>query len=335
MTDLFDQQITDGLHRTAARIGVPRGSFGDVRRRVRARRGRHLAAAVVPAVAGMAWIGMRPSGDPSQLSAGATTDSTTGSSDPSPDSAVTSTTTTENTSTLPPDLVDGVLCLDATGQSDGLLAGCLEYLPNARMMKAPSAIIIAGTPMFLVPLAPIYQAEAQALSDRFGLPVRPDVTAHLQQDLAGTDLSDVRVFMVIGTTDPTTCTIPGCDSPATTYVRAADEAWADRVARSSAVFEALGFPAGERTTGPENDAVQVAAADPARPYERQISLTILYGVPEVVTQTTVSWVEHEGSVLVLRQATDGWVYELEVTDSAGGPLPTGDEMLQLLVTTYG
>lgn len=221
MTDLFDQQITDGLHRAVDGIAVPRGSFGDVRRRVRARRSRHVAAAVVPAVAGLALIGMRPSGDPDPLSADATTDSSTGSSDPAPATAVTSstqpTTTSIGGSAISPDLVAGVLCLDATGQSDGLFAGCLEHVPNARTMKAPSAIIIADTPKFLVPLDPAYQVEAETLSDLFGLPVRPDVTAHLQQELAGTDLSGVRVFMVIGTTDAASCTIPGCEIPATSY----------------------------------------------------------------------------------------------------------------------
>ncbi len=314
MTDLFDQQIADGLHRAVDGIAVPRGSFGDVRRRVRARRGRHVAAAVVPAVAGMVWIGMRPSGDPNPLVAGAATDSTTFS--------------------ISPDLIAGVLCLDATGQSDGSLSGCLEYLPDAWMMMAPSAIVLNDAPMFVVPLAPAYQAEAQTLSDWFGLPVRSDLLAHLQQDLAGTDLSGVHVFMVIGTTDATTCTIPGCDIPATSDPAVDEEVWADQVARSASVFEALGFPAGERAVG-ENDVVQVHAVDPARPDERQITLTIRTGVPELVTVSTMSSAEHDGRVVVIRQASDGWFYELEVVDTAGAGLPTVDQILQLLVTTFG
>ena len=338
MTDLFDQQITDGLHRAVDGIAVPRGSFGDVRRRVRARRSRHAAAAVLPAVAGMVWIGMRPSGEPNPLAAGASTDSTTGSSEPSPDTAATSstepTTTSIGGSAISPDLIAGVLCLDATGQSDGLLSGCLEYLPDARMMKAPSAIVLNDAPRFVVPLDPAYQAEAQTLSDRFGLPMRSDLLAHLLEDLAGTDLSDVHVFMVIGTTDATVCTVPGCDIPATSAVPVTDQAWADQVARSVSAFEALGFPAGERVVG-ENDVVQIRAADPARPGERQITLTIRTGVPEVATPTTSSSSERDGSILVVRQASDGWIYELEVTDTSGGALPTGDQMFQVLVTTFG
>lgn len=338
MTDLFDQQITDGLHRAVDDIAVPRGSFGDVRRRVRARRSRHVAAAVAPAVAGMVWIGMRPSGDPNPLGADTSTGSMTGSSEPSPDTAVTSstelTTTSIGGSSISPDLIAGVLCLDATGQSDGLLSGCLAYLPDARMMKAPSAIVLNDAPRFVVPLDPAYQAEAQNLSDWFGLPMRSDLLAHLLEDLAGTDLSGVHVFMVIGTTDATVCTLPECDIPATSYVPVTDEAWADQVARSTTVFEALGFPAGERVAG-ENDVVQIHAADPGRPGERQITLTIRPGVPEQVTVSTMSSAERDGSTLVVRQASDGWFYELEVVDTAGGPLPTIDQMLELLVTTFG
>lgn len=339
MTDLFDQQITDGLHRAVDGIAVPRGSFGDVRRRVRARRGRHVAAAVVPAVASMVWIGMRPSSDPNPLVAGAATDSTTGSSEPAPDTAVTSSTVTSSTGqtttfSISPDLIAGVLCLDATGQSNGSLSGCLEYLPDARMMKAPSAIVLNDAPKFVVPLAPAYQAEAQTLSDWLGLPVRSDLLAHLQQDLAGTDLSGVHVFMVIGTTDATTCTIPRCDIPATSDPAVDEETWADQVARSASVFEALGFPAGERAVG-ENDVVQVHAVDPARPDERQITLTIRTGVPELVTVSTMSSAEHDGRIVVIRQASDGWFYELEVIDTAGAGLPTVDQILQLLVTTFG
>lgn len=81
MTDLFDQQITDSLHRT---VDIPDrvGSFSDVRRRVRARRNRRVAAAIAPAVTGLAWIGMRPTSEPTTLTPAQATDSTTGSSEP-------------------------------------------------------------------------------------------------------------------------------------------------------------------------------------------------------------------------------------------------------------
>lgn len=59
MNDLFDQQIIESLHRNANHAVVPRPSFGDVRRRVRIRRQRNMAAIAAPAVLGIATLGLR------------------------------------------------------------------------------------------------------------------------------------------------------------------------------------------------------------------------------------------------------------------------------------
>ncbi len=340
MTDLFDQQITDGLHRAVEGVAVPRGSFGDVRRRVRARRSRHVAAAGLPALAGLAWIGTRSAGDPNPLAAGAT-DSTTGSSDSTPDTApdtaVTSstelTTTSIGGSAITPQLVAGVLCIDATGQPDGSLKGCIEYLPDARRMKAPSAIVLNDTPRFVVPLDGKSLAEAQTLTDQLGVPVRSDLLAHLLENLGDTDLTGVRVLMVIGTTDATVCTVPGCDTPATSAPT--DEALADQVARSAAVFEALGFPAGE-IVAQGDDKVQLRTLDPSRPDEHHVTLTIGRQAAEAATVTTLTTSTRDGVTVVTRQNAAGWVYELQVADyKPGSALPTGDQLIQLLISSFG
>jgi hypothetical protein len=244
MTDLFDQQITDGLHRAAASIAVHHGSLPDVRRRVRARRARHVAAVSLPAVAGLALVGLRQTPAPNPLSSATAPElsepGVTGPASPTSTTTVESTgpaspasTTAVESTTAPPGLFDGVVCLDAT--PDASVERCLASLPGARPMTAPSYMVIKDAPMFVVPADPAYQAEAQALSDRLGLPFRPDITGHLHQDLAGTDLTGVRVFVVLGTTDTTVCTIPACRVSETTLPDL-DQALGEQVAHAADVF---------------------------------------------------------------------------------------------------
>lgn len=342
MTDLFDQQITDGLHRAVDGFSVPRGSFGDVRRRVRARRSRHVAAAVLPTLAGLVWIGTRSAGDPNPLAAGAATESTTGSSETAPDTAVTSstepTTSSIGGSAITPELVAGVLCIDATGQADSSRNECTGYLPDARRMKAPSAIVINDTPTFVVPLDGTFLADAQTLTDQFGVPVRSDLLAHLLENLGDTDLTGVRVLMVIGTTDATVCTVPGCNVPVTTETTVIGDptiALADQVARSGALFEALGFPAGE-IVAQGDDKVQLRALDPSRPDEHFVTLTIGRQAADGATVTTLSIATSDGATVATRQNAAGWLYELEVTDyKPVSTLPTGDQLIQLLISFFG
>ncbi len=335
MTDLFDQQITDGLHRAAAGAHATKGSFRDVRRRVRARRARQVAAVSLPAVAGLALVGLRQTPQPNPLSPAAAPDPTIDSGAPAPDitvtpSAVPTVTTSIDSTTIPSELIDGVVCLDAT--PDASPGRCLTYLPGARTMTAPSFYVIQDTPTFVVPADSAYQAEAQALSDRLGLPLRPDITAHLQQDLAGTDLTGVRVFVVMGTSGVTTCTVPGCDTTVTSAPF--NEAFADQVARSAAVFQALGFREKE-VIAHGDDKVQLRALDPDNPDARSATLTIGRAAPEdQTTSTTIGFATRPGTTSVMVQHGP-WTYQLDVIDAFGGPLPTGDELIALLHTTFG
>ena len=121
-------------------------------------------------------------------------------------------TATDQTPTTiqPPPVLDGVVCLDADAQSDGTLPWCSEHLPGARVMTARWTIVISDTPMFVVPADPAHDGEARALSERLGLPLRPDITADIQRFLPAADVNDVRVVVVFGTSDASTCTVPGC-----------------------------------------------------------------------------------------------------------------------------
>lgn len=247
MTDTLDQRITDGMHRAAADIALPPKSFGDVRRRVRARRSRHVAAALLPAVVAVAWVGTRP---------------TVGS---------------------------------APGAT-GTASGSSEQESTASISRSAAAPVTSS------------MEKANPISIE-----TPTTTA----DLFADEL----------------CTVARCDVALTSSIPVSDAMWADRVSRSTAVFEALGFPAGEHAGG-QSDVVQIHAADPARPNERQITLTISATVSGDAPATTINRAERTG-VLVSRQANDGWFYELEVVDTAGTTLPTGDQIMQLLAATFG
>lgn len=62
MNDHFDTILSDALRHRAAAASRPSRGLGDVRRRVRRRRQRHMAVGLVPAVAGLGWAVTRPVG---------------------------------------------------------------------------------------------------------------------------------------------------------------------------------------------------------------------------------------------------------------------------------
>lgn len=66
MTDELDNELSRSLHQRAAAAPTDGRHFGDVRRRVRRRRQRHVAMGVLPAVAGVAYLGSRPVAEPTQ-----------------------------------------------------------------------------------------------------------------------------------------------------------------------------------------------------------------------------------------------------------------------------
>lgn len=74
MTDEFDNDLTRSLQQRAHDVPTDGRHFGDVRRRVRRRRQRHVAMGVLPALAGVAYLGSRPVAEPTE--AGSAPDST-------------------------------------------------------------------------------------------------------------------------------------------------------------------------------------------------------------------------------------------------------------------
>lgn len=69
-TDRFDVIVAEGLRGRAAHASVHSRGIGDVRRRIRRRRQRHMAVGLVPAVAGLGWTVTRPAGHPPLSPAG-------------------------------------------------------------------------------------------------------------------------------------------------------------------------------------------------------------------------------------------------------------------------
>lgn len=66
MNDDLDQNLADSLHRRAAGAPTDTMHFGDVRRRVRRRRQRHMAMGVAPALIGVGYLATRPVAEPTQ-----------------------------------------------------------------------------------------------------------------------------------------------------------------------------------------------------------------------------------------------------------------------------
>jgi len=66
MNDDLDQNLADSLHRRAHEAPTDGQHFGDVRRRVRRRRQRHMAMGVAPALIGMGYLATRPVAEPTQ-----------------------------------------------------------------------------------------------------------------------------------------------------------------------------------------------------------------------------------------------------------------------------
>ncbi len=221
MTETFEQQIAESLHNRASSASLNGAGFGDVRRRARRRRQRHVAAAVVPAMLGTAWLGMRPApGGTSALpvGAGAPTDTAaitppvdTGPSDDGavatvPDSVYSSDPVMAPASTTPAlssDQIGRFVCLDASGGSPDSLRECQGRLGGGMSFTAGSLTDHS----FVMALDPAYQIDAEEAAGLFGLPIEPLQAPVLTGiDLAGTD---ARVIVVIGQFNPP-CTVPGC-----------------------------------------------------------------------------------------------------------------------------
>lgn len=225
MTETFDQQIAESLHNRAFSASLGGAGFGDVRRRARRRRQRHVAAAVVPAMLGTAWLGIRPApGGTSALpiGAGAPTDTPavtppvdTGPSDDGavatvPDTVYSSDPVAAPVATTPPfDQIGRFVCVNASGGWPDSLKHCQLSLGGGKSFTAGSLTDHS----FVMALDPAYQVDAQEAAFLLGLPIEPLQAPVLTGiDLAGTD---ARVIVVIGQFNPP-CTVPNCADNTTT-----------------------------------------------------------------------------------------------------------------------
>jgi len=106
-----------------------------------------------------------------------------------------------------------------------------------------------------------------------------------------------------------------------------------RIAQGEESLAALGFPNHEYAI--DGDGVTtVSAGDPSRPDERTITIVMTPGTmlqPESHSRTPVTVVEQTNTLIrVENHSNDGWIFSVEFVDTAGGPLPTVDQLQDLI-----
>jgi hypothetical protein len=205
MNDAFDTLITESLHRTAATVPHRGAGFSDVRRRVRRRRQRNVAAMSLPAVLGVAAIGLHTTPRPIGLQAGAADQTTPGTATTSPPATTGPTPTTVfgtsfsgTTTTLPADVIGEVVCLNATGDpSNEFVRGCQLGVGGGKWLMAGKVDAMT----FVMALDPIAAAEAATVAATMGIYVRPLDTSYLPTDV---DIyhTAAKVVVVVGSGPP-------------------------------------------------------------------------------------------------------------------------------------
>jgi len=172
MNDDLDQNLADSLHRRAHEAPTDGQHFGDVRRRVRRRRQRHMAMGVAPALIGVGYLATRPIAEPTQSAASATTQLDV------PEPTMLMTPTTNYSAELP------FRCLETSAyeSTDGwtYFLTC-EQLPPMTVPGDPTAAVNTG------PSLDPYTVFAPTTSDS-GQPI-PEQTSTTSTELASTTTS--------------------------------------------------------------------------------------------------------------------------------------------------
>jgi hypothetical protein len=203
MNDVFDTLITESLHHAAATVPHRGAGFSDVRRRVRRRRQRNVAAISLPAVFGVAAIGAlhsAPRG--SGLRAGTTDQTAPGTATTSPPATTQPTPTTIShsflsgtTTSIPNNLIGEVVCLNATtgDDSNSAVRACQLRVGGGVWLTAGTT----ATHSFVMALKPNAATEAAKIAATLGLDLRPLDTSYLPTPI---DLSTTaaKVAVVIG-----------------------------------------------------------------------------------------------------------------------------------------
>jgi hypothetical protein len=220
MNDAFDTLISESLHHAAATVPHRGAGFSDVRRRVRRRRQRNVVAMSLPAVLGVAAIGLHSTPRQTGLQAGAGDDTAPGTALAAPTTTITELTPTTiaeltpttsfansnpsgTTTTVPADMVGEVVCLNATGDaSNAFVRGCQLTVGGGKWLTAPKV----DTMTFVMALDPIAASEAVNVAATIGIYVHPLDLSYLPTDV---DLSKTaaKVVVVVGTSLPPSSTI--------------------------------------------------------------------------------------------------------------------------------
>jgi hypothetical protein len=233
MNDHFDTLIAESLHRDASHASGRGAGFGDVRQRVRRRRQRNVAAMAVPAVLGVAALGMRQSPQhtgvqPGGAVGGSTSDTTgtttrpipttsgptastiemvTPSGNPTPTTvAGVITTPSEFATTIPDNVIGSVVCLNASGDPTfAVVRACQTKLGGGKWLTAGKV----STTSFVMALNPVAKDLADQVGAHLGLKVQPLDTSYLPNsiDLANSGADVVVVMGPLETAATTTTTI--------------------------------------------------------------------------------------------------------------------------------
>ena len=106
-----------------------------------------------------------------------------------------------------------------------------------------------------------------------------------------------------------------------------------RVSYGEESLAALGFPNHEYAID-GGGVTTVSAGDPSRPDERTITIVMTPGTmlqPESHSRTPVTVVEQTSTLIrVENHSNGGWIFSVEFVDTAGGPLPTVDQLQDLI-----
>lgn len=144
-----------------------------------------------------------------------------------------------------------------------------------------------------------------------------------------TSTPDTSVTMAPPDTSETTAPTPVPEGPMADLFQQV----AYRVSSGEERLAALGFPNNEYVID-EDGVTTVTASDPTRPNERIITIVMTPGAvlqPEDHSRTPVTVVEQASSLIrVENHSNNGWTFSVEAVDTGGGPLPTLDQLQELI-----
>lgn len=153
--------------------------------------------------------------------------------------------------------------------------------------------------------------------------------ASVPADADTTSTSDISVTTAPPGASVTTAPTPVPEGPMADLFQQV----AHRVSSGEERLAALGFPNNEYSI--DGDGVTtVTASDPDRPSERIITIVMTPGTvlqPEDHSRTPVTVVEQTSTLIrVENHSNNGWAFSVEAVDTGDGPLPTLEQLQELI-----